>query len=126
MKTIKAMQATKKDFEYYASARWRHKLTKFLVDNIVAQRTGIKSRDVKVIITKYMEVAASELKKNGAFRIDNYLKLTLKKKPSRPAQKGVNPFTQEPCVFKAKPASNSIRALALKKFQDMLEIICDQ
>jgi hypothetical protein len=30
----------------------------------------------------------------------------------------VNPFTKEPCGFKAKPASKTVKALALKKFKD--------
>jgi hypothetical protein len=43
--------------------------------------------------------------------------MKLKKKPARPARKGVNPFTKEPCVFKAKPASKTVRALPMKKFK---------
>merc|ERR1712019_192879 len=30
---------------------------------------------------------------------------------------GLNPFTKEPCVFKAKPASQKVRGLALKKLK---------
>merc|ERR1719265_1845939 len=54
-----------------------------------------------------MGVAAEELKKNGSFKVANMLKLKLK--PATPARKGVNPFTKEPCVFKAKPASKTVR-----------------
>ena len=68
----------------------------------VAEKTGTKSKDVKAVITNYMELAASELKKNGAFKIGGCLNLKLKKKPARPARKGVNPFTKEPCVFQAR------------------------
>ena len=46
--------------------------------------------------------------------------LKLKKKPARPARKGVNPFTKEPCVFKAKPASKTVRALPMKKLKEMI------
>ena len=46
------------------------------------------------------------------------LALKLKKKPATPARKGVNPFTKEPCVFKAKPASKTVRVLAMKKLKD--------
>ena len=28
--------------------------------------------------------------------------------------RGINPFTKEPCVFKAKPASKTVRARAIK------------
>jgi len=30
------------------------------------------------------------------------------------------PFTQKPCVFKAKPASKTVRALPMKKFKEMI------
>jgi hypothetical protein len=46
--------------------------------------------------------------------------MKLKKKPARPARKGVNPFTKEPCVFKAKPASKTVRALPMKKFKELV------
>merc|ERR1719272_739389 len=67
-----------------------------------------------------MGVAASELKKNGSFKLAGMLKLKLKKKPARPARKGVNPFTKEPCVFKAKPASKTVKCLPMKKFKEMV------
>merc|ERR1711939_729557 len=86
----------------------------------VAEKTGTKAKDVKAIITNYVELAASELKKNGAFKIGGCLNLKLKKKPARPARKGVNPFTKEPCVFKAKPASKTVRALPMKKLKEMI------
>ena len=42
----------------------------------------------------------------------------MKKKPATPAKKGINPFTKEPYVFKAKPASKTVRALAMKKLKE--------
>merc|ERR1712224_363557 len=86
----------------------------------VAEKSGLKPKEVKAVITNYVELAASELKKNGAFKIGGCLNLKLKKKPARPARKGVNPFTKEPCVFKAKPASQTVRALPMKKFKELV------
>merc|ERR1711990_164081 len=71
----------------------------------VAESTELKPKNVKAVVTTYLELAASELKKNGKFKLGGVLNMKLKKKPARPARKGVNPFTKEPCVFKAKPAS---------------------
>merc|ERR1719252_291351 len=82
----------------------------------VAETTGLKAKDVKGIV----EVAAGELKKNGSFKLAGVLNMKLKKKPATPARKGVNPFTKEPCVFKAKPASKTVRALPMKKFKEMI------
>ena len=42
--------------------------------------------------------------------------MKLKKKPAKAACKRVNPFINVPCVFKAKPASKTVRVLPMKKF----------
>merc|ERR1712056_101945 len=67
----------------------------------VAESTGLKPKDVKAVVESYMSVAADQLKKNGSFKFVGALNLKLKKKAATPARKGVNPFTKEPCVFKA-------------------------
>ena len=46
--------------------------------------------------------------------------MKLKKKPATAARKGVNPFTKEPCVFKAKPASKIVKCFPMKKFKEMV------
>ena len=107
MKAVKAMKARKIGGAITATGAF----------SAVAENTGTKSKDVKAVITNYMELATSELKRNGAFKIGGYLNLKVEKKPARPARKGVNPLTKEPCVFKAKPASKTIRALAMKKLK---------
>merc|ERR1712206_20062 len=84
----------------------------------VAEKVGLKPKDVKSVMEGLVGIAAQELKKNGSFKLAGALKLKLKKKPAAPARKGVNPFTKEPCVFKAKPASKKVRALALKQLKD--------
>jgi nucleoid DNA-binding protein len=42
------------------------------------------------------------------------------KKPARKARTGVNPFTGEERMFKAKPASKIVKASALKGLKDMV------
>merc|ERR1712080_552034 len=86
----------------------------------VAEKAGLKSKDVKVVVTTYMEMAATELKKNGKFKFGGCLNLKLKKKPATAARKGVNPFTKEPCVFKAKPASKTVKVYAMKKLKEAI------
>merc|ERR1712176_1082523 len=86
----------------------------------VAESAGLKPKDVKAAVEGLLSVAADQLKKNGSFRFGGVLNLKLKKKPATPARKGVNPFTKEPCVFKAKPASKTVRVLPMKKFKLMV------
>merc|ERR1712217_110620 len=110
MKAMKAMKTMKSGNAMTASGSY----------NAVAEKTGVKAKDVKSIMESMVEVAAQELKKAGSFKLGGALKLKLKKKPARPAKKGINPFTKEPCVFKAKPASKTIRAFALVKLKEMI------
>merc|ERR1712232_1047893 len=86
----------------------------------IAETTGLKAKDVKAVVEGIVTVAAAELKKNGSFKFAGALNLKLKKKPATPARKGVNPFTKGPCVFKAKPASKTVRALPMKKLKEMI------
>merc|ERR1712187_325424 len=109
MKAMKAMKAQKKG------------LTATSVYQSVADSSGVKRKDVKVAMEAYLDICAKELKKTGSFKIGQALKLKLKQKPATPARKGVNPFTKEPCVFKAKAASKKVRALALKQLKDAVK-----
>merc|ERR1719395_5775 len=86
----------------------------------IAEKTGLKSKDVKGAIEGVIALAAQQLKACGKFKLGGALNLKLKKKPATPARKGVNPFTKEPCVFKAKPASKTVRALPMKKLKGMI------
>merc|ERR1712019_115510 len=95
-------------------------MTASAINASLAEKNGLKAKQVKAVLDGLMEVAASELKKNGSFKIGGCLNMKLKKKPATPARKGVNPFTKEPCVFKAKPASKTVRALAMKKLKEMV------
>merc|ERR1719265_477677 len=86
----------------------------------VAEATGLKTKDVKGVIDAYMGVAVAQVKKNGSFKVAGMINMKLKNKPATKARKGFNPFTKEPCVFKAKPASKTVRGLAMKKLKEML------
>merc|ERR1711862_968325 len=108
MKAMKAMKGAAKGMT--ASAAY----------SAVSETTGLKAKDVKGIMEGIVAVAADQLKKSGSFKIAGALNLKLKKKPATPVRKGVNPFTKEPCVFKAKPASKTVRGLPMKKFKEMI------
>lgn len=86
----------------------------------VAESTELKPKQVKTVITSYVELAASALKKNGVFKCGGVLNMKLEKKPAKPARKGINLFTKEPCVFKAKHASKTARVLPMKKLKEAI------
>merc|ERR1719162_916842 len=86
----------------------------------VAESVGLKPKDVKGAVEGVVVLAAEQLKKSGSFKIAGMLNLKLKVRPAKPARKGLNPFTKEPCVFKAKPASKTVRAMPMKKLKEMI------
>merc|ERR1712070_1250277 len=95
-------------------------LTATAVYSSVAGTTGLKTKEVKSVVEGIVAVAAEQLKSAGSFKLAGALKLKLKKKPATPARKGINPFTKEPQVFKAKPASKTVRCLPMKKLKEMV------
>merc|ERR1712138_378160 len=110
MNAMKAMKAMKAGTAMSASAAY----------GSIAETAGLKNKDVKAVVEGLVTIAGEELKKNGSFKLAGALNLKLKKKPARPAKKGINPFTKEPCVFKAKPASKTVKAFAMKKLKEMI------
>ena len=46
--------------------------------------------------------------------------LEVRKKPATKAREGINPFTKEPTIFKAKPARNVVRVRPLQVLKAMV------
>ena len=79
---------------------------------------GASRKEVKAVLDSLTEIGHKELKKNGIFVLPGFAKFVVVKKPARPARKGINPFTKEPTVFKARPARKIIRARPVKAAKD--------
>ena len=89
----------------------------------IAEDTGLTKKDVAAVF----ESLSSQIKKNlggrngpGVFTVPGLLKMRVVKKPATKARKGVNPFTGEEMMFKAKPASKTVKVAALKGLKDMV------
>jgi DNA-binding protein HU-beta len=90
-----------------------------LIKKIVEQHpNGMTRKDVKGVIEAVAEIGYKELKKTGAFFVPGFAKFVVIKKPATKARKGINPFTKEPTIFKAKPARKIIRARPVKAAKD--------
>jgi DNA-binding protein HU-beta len=76
------------------------------------------SSDVKGVIEAAAEIGHEKLKKTGAFVMPGLAKFIVIKKPATKARQGINPFTKEPTVFKAKPARKIVRARPVKAAKD--------
>jgi nucleoid DNA-binding protein len=73
---------------------------------------------VKGVIESLAEIGYKELKKTGAFFVPGFARFVVIKKPATKERSGINPFTKEPTIFKAKPARKIIRARPVKAAKD--------
>ncbi|MGA7744810.1 MAG: HU family DNA-binding protein [Polyangia bacterium] len=60
----------------------------------------------------------AESKKNGIFNVPGLVRMVVVKKPATKERKGINPFTKEPTVFKAKPARKVVKGRPVKGPKD--------
>src|SRR6478609_7295514 len=75
-------------------------------------------KDVKSVLESLVTVGHKELKKTGAFLVPGFAKFVVIKKPATKEREGINPFTKEPTVFKARPARKIVRARPVKAAKD--------
>jgi nucleoid DNA-binding protein len=62
--------------------------------------------------------AAVGKKGPGVFTVPGLMKIVVIQKPATKARMGINPFTKEEQMFKAKPARKVIKVRALKALKD--------
>ena len=86
----------------------------------IAEKTGLARKDVGSVFELMTEIAKTDLSKKGPgiFTVPGLCKLKTVVKPARPSRKGVNPFTGEEQVFKAKPATNVVKIRPLKALKE--------
>ena len=53
------------------------------------------------------------------FVVPGLMKIMVVQKPATPAHKGINPFTKQEQMFKAKPARKVIKVRPMKALKDM-------
>jgi nucleoid DNA-binding protein len=96
--------------------------TKAEIFGHIAEITGIAKKDVSKVFDGLGELIGKELGKKGPgiFTVPGLLKLKVVRKPATKAKQGINPFTKEPMLIKAKPARNVIKALPLKTLKEMV------
>lgn len=91
-----------------------------IVDQI-ASDTELTRKQVSAVLESLSDVIEAHVKKNavGEFVLPGLLKISTVRKPAVKARKGINPFTKEEVMFKAKPATTVVKVRPLKKLKDM-------
>ena len=97
--------------------------TKSEILNSIAETTELSKKDVAAVfdaLSGEIQKAIAKRGGPGQFSIPGLCKITVTRKPATKARKGINPFTKEETVFKAKPARNVVKIRPLKNLKDMV------
>ena len=86
----------------------------------ISKDTGLSRKQVGGVFDSLGGVIKKSLRANSLFTMPGLLKMKVVKKPATKAREGVNPFTGEKMMFKAKPASKKVRVMPLKSLKGMV------
>jgi len=95
-------------------------MTKGQIVASLAESTDLTKKQITSVMDEMHELMERSIKKRsiGEFTVPGMFKITTVKKPARKARKGINPFTGEETMFKAKPASIAVKIRPLKKLKE--------
>ncbi len=88
----------------------------------LAEQTELTRAQVVSVFDEMSKLIKADLGKKGpgVFTVPSLLKIKVIRKPATKARKGINPFSGEEMMFKAKPARNVVKCLALKGLKDLV------
>jgi nucleoid DNA-binding protein len=95
--------------------------TKSQIFSDISADTGLSKKEVASVFDAMTNLIKKDLKKGpGTFTVPGLMKIQRIHKPKRPERKGINPFTGQEQVFKAKPAHNVVKVRPLKNLKSMV------
>lgn len=95
--------------------------TKSEILTTIATATELSRKQVSSVFDALADLIGKNVGKKGPgiFAVPGLMKITVVNKPATKARKGINPFTKEEVMFKAKPARRVIKVRPLKALKDM-------
>jgi nucleoid DNA-binding protein len=98
-------------------------MTKSALFQEIASSTKLTRKQVAEVFDALSKLVSRELGKKGPgmFTLPGLAKLKLVRKPATKARQGINPFTKQPQMFKAKPARNVVRIRPLKALNEKVK-----
>jgi DNA-binding protein HU-beta len=94
------------------------KLSKTELVEAVASQSGLEKKQVNAVLDALSSVVYQELKSQNEVVVPGLLKISTVTKPATPEREGINPFTKEKTMFKAKPERKVIKARPVKALKD--------
>lgn len=97
-------------------------LKKSEVFTYIAGTAELSRKDVAAMFDALTDVMQHHLRKAGPgeFTVPGLMKCKVQHKPATKARKGINPFTGEEVMFKAKPARSVVKIRPLKRLKEMV------
>jgi nucleoid DNA-binding protein len=86
----------------------------------ICKDTDLSRKQVTAVFESLNGIIKKSLRGAGLFTLPGLLKMKVVKKPATKARQGINPFTKEKMMFKAKPASKKVRVLPLKSLKALV------
>lgn len=100
----------------------RDPMTRSAMLSHIAEKTDISKKDVTAVFDELRNVIEGHIKSGSGrvFTMPGLFKIKVNRKPATRARKGINPFTGEEMMFKAKPARNVVKIQPLKALKEMV------
>ena len=88
----------------------------------LTEATGLTKEQVSGLFDELAKLIDKNLDEQGpgVFAIPNLLQIKVVRKPAVEAHMGINPFTKQEMMLKAKPAQNVVKLVPLKGLKDMV------
>jgi len=95
--------------------------TKSEIYGHLADSIGLTRKQVSAVFGEMSGLIKKDLARGpGVFTVPGLMKISVTKKPATKARKGVNPFTGEEIMIKAKPARKVVKVRPLKGLKEMV------
>lgn len=106
-----------------ANSSVKEPFTKTELLSSISESTGLSRKDVSNVLDQLASAIERHVKPKGPgeFKMPGLFKIKTIKKKATKARKGINPFTGEETMFKAKPARTVVKVQALKKLKEMVQ-----
>jgi nucleoid DNA-binding protein len=95
-----------------------NRMTKSEFVNAIAERSGLNKKQASTVLEAMGNIVTEQLKSSGEVTIPGLIRLSVSTKEATPEREGINPFTKQPTIFKAKPARKVVKARPMKALKD--------
>jgi len=86
----------------------------------LSSKTAMSKAQINSVLGAIAELVGDEVKTGRPVAIPGLVKITTTRRAATASRPGINPFTKESIIIKAKPARTVVKVRALKALKDMV------